>query len=181
MIQFITQILLFTKGASITDYQFLYIDLVALIPLSVFQAQTGSYHKLTKDMPTDTLFYGPVLISVGVSALIQLVFQVFYYMNVQKQPFYIPPYNIGTDNTLQNQKYVSYEDTVLFYISNFQYIVTCVSFSISKPFRKQIWTNSPYFVSLILLVIFNTVDLFVPPNTPIFSIFTCLPFETQTG
>ena len=59
--------------------------------------------------------------------------------------------------------------------------MTCVSFSISKPFRKQIWTNGPYFVSLILLVIFNTVDLFVPPNTPIFSIFTCLPFETQTG
>jgi len=74
MIQFITQLLLFTKGASITDYQFLYIDLVALIPLSVFQATTGSYHKLTKDMPTDTLFYGPVLISVGVSALIQFVF-----------------------------------------------------------------------------------------------------------
>lgn len=70
LIQFFTSILCYTKGAAITDGQFLYIDLVALVPLSIFQARTGSYHKLTKDMPTDTLFYGPVLISVGVSALI---------------------------------------------------------------------------------------------------------------
>jgi len=132
-------------------------------------------------MPTDTLFYGPVLISVGVSTLIQFSFQFFYYMNIQKQPFYIPPYNIGKSDKLQDQKYVSYEDTVLFYVTNFQYIMTCVSFSISKPFRKQIWTNSRYFVSLILLVIFATVAVFVPPNTPIYSLFTTLPFVSQNG
>jgi hypothetical protein len=96
----------------------LYIDLVALVPLSIFQARTGSYHKLTKDMPTDTLFYGPVLISVCVSALIQLLFQTFYFINIQNTPFYVPPFNDGGD-TITTINVVSYESTVLFYIANF--------------------------------------------------------------
>jgi cation-transporting ATPase 13A3/4/5 len=73
----------------------LYIDLVALIPLSIFSAWTGAYPKLTKDLPTATLFYTPVLISVFMSALIQLAFQVYFFVNVKKQSFYRPPWDIG--------------------------------------------------------------------------------------
>ena len=36
LIQFFTVIMLYTVDASITDHQFLYIDLIALIPLSIF-------------------------------------------------------------------------------------------------------------------------------------------------
>lgn len=117
-IQFFTSILCYIKGAAITDGQFLYIDLVALVPLAIFQAWTGAYHKLTKDMPTDTLFYKPVLISVFTSALIQLVFQIFYFINVQKQPFYVEPHNNGGDD-IKTMNVVSYESTVLFYVANF--------------------------------------------------------------
>lgn len=131
-------------------------------------------------MPTDTLFYGPVLISVGVSSLIQLAFQVFYFLNVQNTPFYVPPFNDGGD-TITTINVVSYESTVLFYIANFQYLVTCIAFSISKPFRKELWTNRPYFLSVILLVIFNSVDLFVPGNAPVINFFSCLPFVSQAG
>lgn len=74
VIQLITCTMLYSIGSNITDTQFLYIDLMALVPLSVVQAWTGSYHKLTKDNPTATLFYYPVLLSVLVSSLIQLAF-----------------------------------------------------------------------------------------------------------
>lgn len=70
VIQLVSCTLLYAVGSNITDTQFLYIDLVALVPLSVVQAWTGSYHKLTKDVPTATLFYFPVLLSVIVSSLI---------------------------------------------------------------------------------------------------------------
>ena len=43
IIQLISCTLLYAIGQSITDSQFLYIDLVALVPLSVVQAWTGSY------------------------------------------------------------------------------------------------------------------------------------------
>ena len=66
--------MLYAIGNNITDSQFLYIDLIALVPLSIFQAWTGSYHKLTKDVPTASLFYYPVLTSVVVASLIQFGF-----------------------------------------------------------------------------------------------------------
>jgi cation-transporting ATPase 13A3/4/5 len=99
---------------------------------------------------------------------------------VQNTPFYVPPYNDGGD-TITTINVVSYEATVLFYIANFQYLMTCISFSISKPFRKELWTNRPYFISVILLIIFNSANLFVPGNTPVFSFFSCLPFVTEAG
>jgi len=66
--------LLYTVNANLTNWQFLYIDLVALVPLAIFQATTGAYPTLTKQIPTSSLFYAPVVISVMVSGLIQLLF-----------------------------------------------------------------------------------------------------------
>jgi len=84
VIQLISCAMLYSIGNNITDTQFLYIDLIALVPLSIFQAWTGSYHKLTKDIPTSTLFYYPVLTSVIVSTFIQLAFQFFFFFNVRQ-------------------------------------------------------------------------------------------------
>jgi len=60
--------------ANLTDHQFLYIDLIVLVPLSIFQARTGAYDILTKEVPTATLFYLPVIVSVMASAVIQFLF-----------------------------------------------------------------------------------------------------------
>ena len=84
VIQLVTCVQLYSIGSNITDTQFLYIDLVALVPLSVVQALTGSYSKLTKDVPTSTLFYFPVLTSVIVSSAIQLAFQIFFFLEIRQ-------------------------------------------------------------------------------------------------
>ena len=83
VIQLISCTMLYAIGNNITDSQFLYIDLITLVPLSIFQAWTGSYHKLTKDIPTSTLFYYPVLTSVIVASFIQLSFQIFFFWNIR--------------------------------------------------------------------------------------------------
>ena len=75
--------MLYGIGSNITDNQFLFIDLVALIPLSIVQAWTGSSERLTKDVPTATLFYYPVLLSVVASSLIQFIFQLFFFLKVR--------------------------------------------------------------------------------------------------
>jgi len=74
--------MLYTVAGNITDYQFLFIDLIALVPLSLFSAWTGAHEKLTKHIPTATLFYRPVLLSVIMSAAIQLAFQLYFFINV---------------------------------------------------------------------------------------------------
>ena len=66
--------MLYCIAANLTNHYFLDVDLIALVPLSVFEAWTGPYKDLTKHVPTATLFYTPVLASVIVSAVIQLAF-----------------------------------------------------------------------------------------------------------
>ena len=116
VIQLVTCTLLYCIGSNITDTQFLYIDLVALVPLSIVQAWTGSYHQLTKDVPTATLFYCPVLTSVIVSSLIQVAFQLFFFINIREQSFYTP---LDPDDLHFDSPNYSYECTILFMVANF--------------------------------------------------------------
>jgi len=83
LIQFFSCIMLYSIDCSLTAHQFLYIDLVALVPLSILMALTGSFEKLTNEVPTATLFYYPVLTSVFASAMIQLAFAMFFFINVK--------------------------------------------------------------------------------------------------
>lgn len=48
-----------------------------------------------------------------------------------------------------------YENTALVFIANFQYIITCMVFSISKPFRQPLYTNAWFALSLALLLGFD--------------------------
>jgi magnesium-transporting ATPase (P-type) len=116
---------------------------------------TGAYPYLTKEIPTSTLFYAPILMSVAGSAAIQFGFQIFFFYNVQLQPFYVEPAEIGPDS-IAGGNTISYENTVLFMISNFQYLVTAVAFSVGKPFRKSIFSNWPFLISLVGLFIIST-------------------------
>jgi magnesium-transporting ATPase (P-type) len=49
----------------------------------------------------------------------------------------------------------SYESTALVFIANFQYIITCMVFSISKPFRQPLYTNVWFALSLVILLGFD--------------------------
>lgn len=75
----------------------------------------------------------------------------------------------------------SYEETVLFMVANYQYLITCIAFSIAKPFRKQIWTNIPFFACIIFLFIFNGLVIFLPNSNKVPHAFNMLPFTTADG
>lgn len=70
LIQFTSSTLLYTIGENLADYQFLYVDLVLLIPLSIFMGRTEAYSKLTPHLPSGTLISVPVITSVCVSFFI---------------------------------------------------------------------------------------------------------------
>ena len=73
MIEMIGSIMLYPNGSVWSDGMFVYIDLIALLPLCIMQTWTGSYHDLTRDMPASRLFSFPVLLSIGASTLSQFV------------------------------------------------------------------------------------------------------------
>ena len=114
-------------------------------------------------MPPSRLFSFPVLVSIGVSTLIQLVFLLFYFFNVRNQPFYEPMTTEGLD-WMAYATILSYEDTALFLVSSFQLLATCVAFSKSKPFRKPIYSNLPFFLSILTILVINVLLLLFPGN-----------------
>lgn len=83
------------------------------------------------------------------------------FLNVRKQVFYIPGQTIG-EETIAGSNIISYEDTVLFMMSNFQYVLTAIAFSVAKPFRKPIYTNTPFVISIVIILLMNTYIVFTP-------------------
>ena len=72
MVQFTNVFLLYTVGSNMSNYQFLYEDLVVTVPLSLFMGWTGPYSKLTSMRPPGSLLSFPVLFSVVGAVLIEL-------------------------------------------------------------------------------------------------------------
>ena len=97
----------------------------------------------------------------------------YYFLNVEKQVFYKPPWDIG-DGTVQHVRIVSYEDTALFILTNFQYLVTCCAFLVAYPFRKPFYTNPLFMVSVVSIFIVNALFLALPTSS-----WLCTFFEVQ--
>ena len=53
-----------------------------------------------------------------------------------------------------------YVNTGLFFISTIQYLLFALVFSISKPFRKPIYTNYPLLLYLIMVLVYTALMLF---------------------
>ena len=76
---------------------------------------------------------------------------------------------------------LSYEESVLFLVANFQYLFTCMSFSIAKPFRKPIWTNIPFTICVVILFVLDTLFVFLPSDNKMSLKFDIQPFKTKDG
>jgi hypothetical protein len=99
-------------------------------------------------------------------------------LSIRNQPFYEP---IDYDNIAFDHPNLSYEESVLFMVANYQYLITCMAFSIAKPFRKQICTNYPFLFCVIFLFIFNGFCVFLPADNRVAIRFDLQPFSTEDG
>lgn len=98
--------------------------------------RTAPYHRLVPKRPTANLISKRVLTSLIGQILIHVGFQLFVFMLVRRQSWYEPP-EINIDELeIENA-----ENTSLFLISSFQYLVVAVVFSVGPPYRKTIFTN----------------------------------------
>jgi cation-transporting ATPase 13A3/4/5 len=137
LIQFCAVTLLMILNSYLADNQFLICDLLIIFPLAIFLARTGAYEKLTYHIPTGALISMPIVSSIVMQAIIQFICQFGIYFVLTLQTWYKPI----VDPVENGDVTPSPDNTAIFLVSNFQYIITAVAFSISRPFKKPIYSN----------------------------------------
>ncbi|EAR98777.2 E1-E2 ATPase family protein (macronuclear) [Tetrahymena thermophila SB210] len=184
MIQFFTTIILYTVNTLPGDMQFLYWDLFTVFPLALLMGHTEASQKLSKQVPGSNLISFPVLCSVIGMTILNAGFQVIMFLILRAQSWYISVYDTHiylNDLDDPSNRKNCYESTVLFLFVNFQYISTCIAFSIGKPFKKEFYTNLFFSVSLGLIVSLSLYVLLLHDSftTDFFSIFEEVKLDDQ--
>ncbi|KAH7888606.1 hypothetical protein F5I97DRAFT_1854044 [Phlebopus sp. FC_14] len=164
LIQFTTITLLYSFASSLGDFQFLYIDLFIIIPVAVSMGRTLPFPKIHSQRPTASLVSKKVLASLIGQIIITSAVQFWTFFWVRRQEWYIPPPGGDANGEDTNLIATNYENTTLFLVSCFQYILVAAVFSIGPPYRKSMWTNAWLMVSIVALTSFNLLVLLRPPR-----------------
>jgi cation-transporting ATPase 13A3/4/5 len=160
MIQLITCVLLYSIwwDSRLTDPQFLWIDIFLVFPLSFLMGATRPRDELSSRKPPGALVSLSVVGSVVLQTSLHFVCQLTFFLYLTK--LYIPQYHSDWDKETKTKFRVA----ALFMFANFQYVGTCLAYSISKPWRRVFWSNLPFAASLILLFAGNIYMVCIPPN-----------------
>ena len=144
IIQFFCLILMMVYNTYLNDYQFFFIDILLVFPLEVFLAIQKPSSELTYHYVNSNLFSFPILTSVITHSIIELAFQLgsFY---ILKHYF---PWNHHCGFDEDDWPNSCHANTILFLISLYQFFAIALSFIVTKPFKKDLYTNWPYLIYL---------------------------------
>ena len=144
IIQFFCLILMMVYNTYLNDYQFFFIDILLVFPLEFFLAIQKPSSELTYHYVNSNLFSFPILTSVITHSIIELAFQLgsFYILR-----HYFPwNHHCGFDE--DDWPNSCHANTILFLISLYQFFAIALSFIVTKPFKKDLYTNWPYLIYL---------------------------------
>uniref|UniRef100_A0A8D0QIU0 Polyamine-transporting ATPase 13A2 n=1 Tax=Sus scrofa TaxID=9823 RepID=A0A8D0QIU0_PIG len=145
--QFISVLILYTVNTNLGDVQFLVIDLVITTTVAVLMSRTGPALALGRARPPGALLSVPVLSSLLLQVALVAGVQLGGYFLTVAQPWFVPlNRTVPAPDNLPN-----YENTVVFSLSSFQYLILAVAMSKGAPFRRPLYTNVPFLVALALL------------------------------
>ncbi|GJN90098.1 hypothetical protein Rhopal_003097-T1 [Rhodotorula paludigena] len=174
LIQFTTVSLLYAIASTLGDFQFLYIDLALILPIAVTMGRTEAFPRIHPKRPTANLLSKKVLTSLFGQILLTSGFQVFTFFWIRSRDWYTPPV-IDPDQL----DIVSYENTSLFLLSSFQYILVAAVFCVGPPYRKPLYTNRWLVAALVALSSFSLYTLFMPSSAFIFQLLEFIPLPHE--
>uniref|UniRef100_A0A0K0EYM5 Cation-transporting ATPase n=1 Tax=Strongyloides venezuelensis TaxID=75913 RepID=A0A0K0EYM5_STRVS len=159
--QFITIMHLYWLGTNLTDFEFLYIDLLLITLVAITFGATPACSRLSKTPPpTRLLSLGSVLSILGQLTIIG-AFQMFTFIYVSYQSWFIP-YSAPITATIEDKR--SQQGTAIFCVSTFQYITLAIIYSKGKPYRKSILSNRWLMISLITMSLISVYITLYPAN-----------------
>ncbi|XP_063144151.1 polyamine-transporting ATPase 13A2 isoform X8 [Rattus norvegicus] len=135
--QFISVLILYTINTNLGDLQFLAIDLFITTTVAVLMSRTGPALTLVRARPPGALLSVPVLGSLLLQVALVAGIQLGGYFLVIAQPWFVPlNRTVPAPDNLPN-----YENTVIFSLSGFQYLILAAAVSKGAPFRQPLYTN----------------------------------------
>uniref|UniRef100_A0A8B9TEF5 Polyamine-transporting ATPase 13A3 n=1 Tax=Anas platyrhynchos TaxID=8839 RepID=A0A8B9TEF5_ANAPL len=191
IIQYISVTLLYSILSNLGDFQFLFIDLAIILVVVFTMSLNPAWKELVARRPPSGLISGPLLCSVLSQIIICLAFQIFGFFWVKQQPWY-EPWTPDSDacNTLDatnsssahdgnetedEHNIKNYENTTLFFISSFQYLIVAIVFSKGKPFRQPCYKNCKSF--LIIYIWNKFLNVFGVNLWQLLSQLVCVPYD----
>uniref|UniRef100_A0A672JSV6 Succinate dehydrogenase [ubiquinone] iron-sulfur subunit, mitochondrial-like n=1 Tax=Sinocyclocheilus grahami TaxID=75366 RepID=A0A672JSV6_SINGR len=143
LIQFASVLILYTEKTNLGDLQFLFFDLVLVTVLAIVMGRGGPSDELHPQRPAASLLSLPVLSSLLLHTVLSI--QLLFYNSVTV--FRYVPLNstvTGAAN-LPNM-----EDTSIFALSGFQYIIMSIVITKGYPYKKPLYYNF-FFVGALLV------------------------------
>ncbi|XP_034446104.1 cation-transporting ATPase 13A2 isoform X1 [Hippoglossus hippoglossus] len=147
LIQFCSVLILHTMNTSVADLQFLYFDIALVTTLAIVMGKGGPSNQLHPCRPPANLMAMPVLGSLFIHSCMIILGQLAALFITTTQDWYIPLNStvFGIDN-LPNM-----EDTSVFALSGFQYIIMAVVVTKGYPHKKPLYYNVIFLCLLITL------------------------------
>ncbi|KAF0454787.1 P-type ATPase-like protein [Gigaspora margarita] len=159
IIQFTTVSILYYYGSNLGNLQFLYIDLFLILPIAVLMGRTEPFPRIHPKRPTASLVSKKVLTPVIGQILIQSGIQFLVLIIIHNQPWYRKPTFNPNETDIKN-----FDNSMLFLLSCFQYIIIAAVFSVGPPYRKSMFTNVPFIITAAFFTLLNAVILISPSN-----------------
>ncbi|XP_062439242.1 polyamine-transporting ATPase 13A3 isoform X2 [Rhea pennata] len=195
IIQYISVTLLYSILSNLGDFQFLFIDLAIILVVVFTMSLNPAWKELVAQRPPSGLISGPLLCSVLSQIIICFAFQILGFFWVKQQSWY-EHWTIESDachvlnatntssahyenETLHDEHNIkNYENTTLFFISSFQYLIVAIVFSKGKPFRQPCYKNFLFVISVIVLYVFIFFIMLHPVESiDAFLELVCVPYE----
>ncbi|KAG5519875.1 hypothetical protein PMAC_000152 [Pneumocystis sp. 'macacae'] len=136
-IQFISASILYSSASNLGNFQYLYIDLILVLPIAISMGRSEAYPKLVKKRPTASLVSNRVIGSLLGNIFILLSLQLTVYYLVRLQDWYKKPLPRSDLFDVSNS-----DNSALFTFSCYQYILVAIILSIGPPYRQSIYRNS---------------------------------------
>ncbi|OZC10773.1 hypothetical protein X798_02196 [Onchocerca flexuosa] len=160
--QFISVVLLYWLTTNLTDFQFLFIDLFLVTTMAACFGYTPPCQKLAVSPPPTKLLSSASLLSVLGQLLIVFIFQLSVFLYTAAQPWFMP-YSIPFGTSVEDKR--SMQGTAVFCLSSFQYLTLAVIYSRGPPYRKTIFSNTPFCACLVILI---SICVWLTINPPYF-------------
>uniref|UniRef100_A0A673TCD6 ATPase 13A3 n=1 Tax=Suricata suricatta TaxID=37032 RepID=A0A673TCD6_SURSU len=179
IIQYFSVTLLYSILSNLGDFQFLFIDLAIILVVVFTMSLNPAWKELVAQRPPSGLISGALLFSVLSQIIICIGFQSLGFFWVKQQSWYEVWHpqsdacnttrslhwnssHLYNETELDEHNIQNYENTTVFFISSFQYLIVAIAFSKGKPFRQPCYKNYFFVVSVIILYVFILLIMLHP-------------------